>query len=145
LTHRQPTLATMTGPGNTPLEVDKQGGRNISGNQLYEWTGITMWHGSYISPQGVYDKIRYYEGAVNSPGQSIKNYFHNVWLPWVTQPEKRAEIEKLYLGVHEFLPSYRGAAFTEKYVGQDGRHPAVIRKHMPALQKQFDEELRRFL
>lgn len=149
-THRQPTLSApkYNEPG-TKTQWEDVAGRDISGQQLYEETGITMWHGSYVSPKGVYNKIRYYEGAVISKGQCIPNYFYEVWLPWVKswwlKGEDRwkwQEIENKWRGVHEFMPSARGDAFTEAY---DGIMPPAIVSSMPELLTKFEEELKLFL
>jgi hypothetical protein len=141
-THRQPTLAIH----HSPFNIDVSG-KDISGNQLYEATGITMWHGSYVSPRGVYNKIRYYEGAVISKGNCIPNYFKQLWLPWVLARElgdshARQEIETRWNGVQEFMPHARGACFTEPYTGT---HPPAIQASMPELIKKFDDELKQFL
>jgi hypothetical protein len=151
-THRQPTLAVSK---TTSIHFDdnlKQPytdieGKDISGNQLYEATGITMWHGSYVSPRGVYNKIRYYEGAVISKGNCIPYYFKQLWLPWVLARElgdshARQEIETRWNGVQEFMPHARGACFTEPYTGT---HPPAIQASMPELIKKFNEELKQFL
>src|SRR6185369_15552506 len=61
-THRQPTLAV----GDKDIS-----GKDIGGKVLYDATAITMWHGSYVSPKEVHDKIPYYEAAVIAQGQCI--------------------------------------------------------------------------
>lgn len=132
-THRQPTLS---------LNGKDIQGKDITGMQLYNATGLEMWHGSYVSPQMVYDKIRYYEGAVISPGQCIENYFRALWINWVLNPENRSEIEQKYNGVQEFTPTSRGACFTLQF---KGAHPAVIKKYMPELEAKFKQQLQTFL
>lgn len=129
VTHRQPTLS---------VNGREIAGKDISGKILYEATGITMWHGSYVSPKGVRDKIQYYEGAVIAAGACIPNYFKELWLPWVCSPCKRETLEKKYNGVHEFIPQSRGPAFT---IGYPGDHPDIVKKYMPAFQQQFNREL----
>lgn len=133
LTHRQPTLAL----DGKPIE-----GKDITGQQLYDATGITMWHGSYVSPHGVYDKLRYYEDAIIAKGKCIPYYFKEVWLQWVLYPEKREEIEKKYRGVHEFSPSIREDCYTIPFTGQ---HPEVIVRDMAELQAKFDEQLKLYV
>jgi hypothetical protein len=125
-THRQPTLMTMDGK-----DIE---GKDISGNQLYEATGITMWHGSYVSPLAVYSKIKYYEAAVISNGNCIPNYFEEVFLPWCLYPEKRQEIEDKWNGVQEFMPHARGECKTMPY---EGTHPPVILRDMRELELKF--------
>lgn len=135
LTHRQPTLA---------VNGRAIAGKDISGKALYEATGITMWHGSYVSPKGVRDKIRYYEGAVIPPGKCVPNYFTELWLPWVFEPNKRGILEKKYNGVHEFMPQARQgqAAFTMPYPGY---HPAIVKQYMPEFIEKFNQELKEVL
>jgi hypothetical protein len=128
-THRQPTLAT----GDHDIA-----GKDITGNQFYEATGVTMWHGSYISPKGVAEKISYYEGAVISPGKCIPDYVSNIFLQWLIYPDRRPEIESWNKGVHEFVPEIRGESYTIPFTG---KHPDIIIRDMPALQKQFENEV----
>lgn len=154
-THRQPTLAFNTlkqGDILPPFQMQINGydieGKDITGNHLYEATGITMWHGSYVSPKGVFNKIRYYEGAVIEDGKCIPNYFKDVWLPWVisqtTKPQylQWYDIEKKWKGVQEFVPEARPECFTEPF---RGIHPPAIVKAMPELVQKFNEELKLFL
>lgn len=128
-THRQPTLS---------LNGNDIQGKDITGNQLYAETGITMWHGSYVSPKGVYEKIKYYESAVIKPGACIPNYFTDVFMPWVTQPDKRDEIENRWRGVQEFMPQFRGDCFTLPFTGE---HPDVILRDWEILQNKFNKQL----
>lgn len=133
-THRQPTLAL----NGKDIEC-----KDITGMELYNRTGIEMWHGSYVSPRMVYDKIRYYEGAVISAGNCIENYFNEVWLKWVTARNfDKIEIEKKYNGVQEFKPSARGECFTKPF---EGEHPEVIKKYLPELKEKFIKQINQFL
>lgn len=129
LTHRQPTLAL----NGQPIK-----GNDILGSQLFKDTGVSMWHGSYISPKQVYEKIKYYESSVISKGNCIPNYFKDVYLEWVLFPEKRESIEKKWNGVQEFMPHARGACYTEKYMG---KHPEIILRDMSELITKFDKQL----
>lgn len=131
-THRQPTLSL----GGKDID-----GKDISGNQLYEATGITMWHGSYVSPFGVFDKIKYYEAAVISEGNCIPDYFYEVFLPWVTFPERRIEIEDKWNGVQEFMPHARGECKTIPY---EGKHPAIIKRDLLMLRARVLQEVEFF-
>lgn len=135
-THRQPTLSMIETEEDISMDIE---GRDILGNELYEATGITMWHGSYISPIAVYDKLRYYEGAVIAAGKCIPNYFQDVWLNWVENPDRREGIEDHWNGVQEFIPSARGESKTIEY---PGNHPAIIRRDMAYLKQRFDNELK---
>lgn len=129
LTHRQPTLAYKG------IEIP---GRNVTGNELYEWTGITMPHYSYVSPKMVHQKLQYYEDQIISKGNCIPNYFTDLWLKWVNNPDQREDIEKQYKGVQEFTPETRGSAYTEPF---QGKHPEVIQRDLLILKQQFDREL----
>jgi hypothetical protein len=129
-THRQPTLAI----GDNDIT-----GVDVNGNELYEQTGITMWHGSYVSPRMVHDKIQYYEGAVIAKGQCVPDYFHKIFLTWVLFPDARDVIEERNKGVHEFRPEIRGEAFTMPFTGV---HPIVIRKKMDYFLEKIKNELR---
>jgi len=131
-THRQPTLS---------LNGQDIQGKDITGMELYKATGIEMWHGSYISPQMVFDKIRYYEGAVIAQGQCIEDYFNALWLNWVLNPENRPAIENIYKGVQEFKPTARGECFTIPFTKQ---HPEVIKKYLPELQEKFQKQLQKW-
>lgn len=132
-THRQPTLSTKLGDIK---------GKDITGNQLYEVTGITMPHYSYVSPKGVYEKISYYESAVISKGNCIPNYFQDVWLAWVRgSDEQKMEIEKRWKGVQEFIPSKRGEAYTIPFTGE---HPDVIKRDMNELVAKFNRQLKQY-
>jgi hypothetical protein len=149
LTHRQPTLATGTNidyafpiPETYLNSIKPIEGKDITGNQLYDATGITMWHGSYVSPRAVYNKIMYYENAVISKGNCIPDYFNQVFLPWVLHPEQRTAIEDKWNGVQEFMPHARGECKTMPY---NGKHPAIIERDMDELQAKFQKELNQFL
>jgi len=131
-THRQPTLS---------LNGRDIRGKDITGNQLYDATGITMSHYSYVSPQMVHDKIKYYEGAVISAGNCIPNYFQDVWLNWVNNPENRLEIERVWRGVQEFVPKARGECYTQPFTGT---HPENILRDMDSLKAKFAHQLSRF-
>jgi len=132
-THRQPCLS---------LNDNLIKGKHITGNQLFKDTGVTMWHGSYISPKQVYEKIQYYETAVISKGNCIPNYFKDVYLEWVNGCDtKRMAIENKWKGVQEFMPHTRGACFTEKY---KGKHPEIIMRDMSELITKFDKQLQQY-
>ena len=132
LTHRQPTLAL----NGHPIK-----GNDILGGQLFKDTGVSMWHGSYISPKQVYEKIKYYESSVISKGNCIPNYFKDVYLEWILNPEKRQSIEKKWNGVQEFMPHARGACFTEPYKNS---HPEIIMRDMSELIAKFDKQLQEY-
>lgn len=133
LTHRQPTLAL----NGQPIK-----GNDILGSQLFKDIGVSMWHGSYISPKQVFEKIKYYENSVISKGNCIPNYFKDVYLNWVLNAKKRMEIELKWNGVQEFMPHARGSCFTEKYTGE---HPEIIIRDMSELKAKFDKQLKEYL
>ena len=49
------------------------------------------------------------------------------------------EIEKKYLGVHEFKPEIRGDCFTADF---DGKHPKSIETNLAALKQRIQEEIK---
>jgi hypothetical protein len=111
---------------------------DITGNQLYEETGITMFHASYVSPKAVHDKIEYYENAVIKPGDCIPNYYNDVFLPWVLYPAQRQAIEDKWNGVQEFMPSVRGESKTMPY---EGHLPYVIVRDYKKIMERIGMEL----
>lgn len=137
-THRQPTLAVVhDGMGSIDIA-----GKDITGNQLYEATGIIMPHYSYVSPKGVYEKIQYYEDAVISEGNCIPNYFKDVFVPWVKgSVRERSAIELKWRGVQEFMPKARGEAYTEPFTG---KHPDIILRDMSELKAKFELQLKEY-
>lgn len=140
-THRQPTLSSV--PANQKDDSYDIVGKDITGVQLYEATGITMWHGSYVSPKAVKEKIDYYEHAVIAKGLCIEDYFNEVYLKWVLgSDEEREAIEEKYNGVQEFNPHARGASRTQPYIGQ---HPLVIQRDMGMLKTKFRHQLNEIL
>ena len=123
--HRPPTLSV---PNDRPF----------SGKQLFERTGVEMYHYSYVSPYQVYDKMQYYKAAV-SMHNCIPDYFEQIWLRRVEKPQDRKLIEDKWLGVHEFIPSYRGECRTMIFKGE---HPEPIKRDMELLKLKFNEQLR---
>jgi len=130
-THRPPTVKHMPNV-NTLVE------NHINSNELYEKTGVLMYHYSYVFPEQVRKKISYYKAKV-SIFKCIENYFQRVYLPWVFGNDKEREfIENLYNGVHEFKPEYRIHAKTKKFIGT---HPESIKKNMESLKQRYNLEL----
>ncbi len=109
-THRPPTLDP---PGE---------GWDIPGHEMAEY-GVEIYHYSYCFARGVRDKVAYYESDVIKKGDCIPDYFNQVWLPWVTRPDRRMAIERIHHGVHEFQYGVRGDAYTERY---NGDHPIAL-------------------
>lgn len=127
-THRPPTIA------NPPW-----GQKHINQDQLAD-LGIRMYHYSYVFPDQVKQKVQYYKAAV-SKDNCIDDYFENIYLPWVTQPEKRSEIEQKYEGVHEFKPEYRGWCKAESF---NGIHPTIIHNNLKKLKEKFNVQLEKY-
>lgn len=128
--HRPPTIEHA--PGITPLPE-----KHLDYNTLAS-EGIFMYHYSYVFPRQVQEKVQYYENAIISPGNCIPQYFNELWLPWVTTPDSRPLIERKYQGVHEFVPSYRGAAFSRAFRGS---HPKAIQEALPQLTQELARQL----
>ena len=134
-THRPPTL------------IPEADGEHIKGKEMFEKYGVSMYHYSYVSPRQVAEKVEYYENAVIRKGDCIKDYFKQLWLPWVGAHQAGSEqtlnrIEQLSAGVHEFQPSVRGDAFTKIFTGL---HPKVILDTHMSLQDKFDSQLKEYV
>ena len=115
--HRPPTIEHAAGTNALPE-------KHLSYNTLAEM-GIRMYHYSYVFPRQVKEKVAYYEAAVIAKGKCIPDYYKNVWLSWVKNPDQRQAIEAQYKGVHEFTPDYRGECFTAPFTGT---HPVIIQR-----------------
>ena len=99
--------------------------------------GITMYHYSYVFPKQVKDKVGYYKKCI-SKERCIDNYFENIWMLWVLNPDLRQDIENEYLGVHEFIPSFRGECRTKLF---EGEHPEAIEMTLDSLKNKFKKQL----
>lgn len=132
VTHRAPTLSTELVPNPLHLSCD----------EIFDKYGIEMFHYSYVSPRQVREKISYYQNAVIAKGSCIENYFEDVWLNWVNNADKRAEIEKKHGGTHEFVyPRARGECYPTEFRGE---HPRVIQEKMPELIEKFYRQLNEY-
>ena len=130
LTHRPPTIEY---PSNISVER-----KHVDSDTFYKLTGVEMYHYSYVFPKQVKNKIQYYKAKV-SLDKCIDDYYNKIYLPWVNSDEyKKYEIEKKYMGVHEFKPEYRGDCFTAEFEGQ---HPESIQNNLRNLKDKFFEEL----
>lgn len=126
LTHRPPTIDYPSGSNIKMLHVN--------GDELYNCTGSQMYHYSYVFPDQIYKKIKYYK-EVLSGDSSIEDYFNKVYFPWIEgTEEERIEIENVYDGVHEFKPQFRGPCRTRKF---EGNHPESIEKNLTDLKNNF--------
>jgi hypothetical protein len=127
LCHRPPTM-------DYPAEIKR---KHISSLELFQKTGVQMYHYSYVFPTQVYTKTSYYLTFVQ--GGVIQDYFRNVYLRWVRgNSVQRKMIEMLHKGVHEWIPQRRGACYTTRFLGE---HPESIQKDMILLQNKFKEQL----
>lgn len=127
LSHRPPTL-------NYPENIIK---KHITSKELFDKTGIQMYHYSYVFPDQVYKKTNYYSTFVR--GGNIPDYFKNVYLQWVNgNKQTRQNLENVYKGVHEWIPQRRGECYTSEFLLQ---HPESIQKHMGSLVNKFKEQL----
>lgn len=134
LTHRPPTIAYP--------EVSKIHKKHIDSDILYSRTGIQMYHYSYVFPDQVNNKIKYYKAKV-SRDNCIDNYFYEIYLPWVCGDDnKKKEIERRYIGVHEWKPSSRGECYTEKFTLT---HPESINRNMGELSEKFRAQLQKYI
>lgn len=99
---------------------------------------IRMCHYSYVFPNAVKEKIRYYKDRI-SMSNCIDNYFERIWLPWVKGNDKQKhKIEQEFRGVHEFIPEYRGDCYPKKFTGT---HPQSILNNFAELKQKFNQQL----
>lgn len=125
-THRPPTLT---------LDGKELNGDHVKGRELFQLTGVEMYHYSYVFPRQVREKIEYYENAVIKKGHCIPNYYEDVWLRWVLGDEsQKKEVEDKYNGVHEFSPNVRGECRTQVF---NGTHPKVIQDNIEAIKQKI--------
>ena len=74
--------------------------KHLNFNVLSKFYNIRMYHYSYVFPDQVYQKIKYYKESLNSKGV-IDNYFKNIYLPGVLgNDSEKQKIEKKHKGVH---------------------------------------------
>jgi hypothetical protein len=130
LRHRPPTM-------DYPSGITK---KHISSLELFQRTGVQMYHYSYTFPRQVYTKTSYYSTFVQ--GGTIPDYFRKIYLGWVRgNSVQRKMIETLHKGVHEWIPQRRGPCFTTRFLGQ---HPESIQRDMVLLQNKFKEQLSKY-
>lgn len=133
LTHRPPTIQY---PIDSNIAL-----KHVNSDELYEKTGVQMYHYSYVFPKQVYTKINYYKDSV-SKQNCIDNYFNEIYLPWVIGDKNEKKIiEEKYLGVHEFKPNVRGECYTNEF---NLSHPESIQNNMLTLIERFNFELDNF-
>lgn len=134
LTHRPPTVQYPSGS-----DIKR---KHVTSDELFDRTGIQMYHYSYVFPDQVFRKINYYKDSV-SRQNCIDNYFETVYLPWVlATEEKKLRIEKGYNGVHEFKPEVRGECYTANFTE---KHPESIASNLETLKRQFKSQLEKYL
>ena len=132
-THRPPTIAHKI---DNPWPE-----KHLNFNELAEKHGVRMYHYSYVFPDQVFNKLKYYKEYL-SGNNCIDNYFQEVYLPWILgDEEQKSKIEDRYHGVHEFKPSYRGACRTKKF---EGEHPEIIKSNMQQLKDKFNEQVDKY-
>ena len=133
-THRPPTIAHKI---DNPWPE-----KHLDCNYLAENYGVRMYHYSYVFPDQVFNKIKYYEEFLNKT-HCIKDYFNQVYLPWVTgSSEQRRDIEEKYLGVHEWTPNSRGECYTAPFTSE---HPEIIKSNIQQLKDKFNKQLTGYL
>jgi hypothetical protein len=129
-THRPPTIAHKI---DNPWPE-----KHLNFNDLADNYDVRMYHYSYVFPDQVYNKIKYYKEYL-SKENCIDNYFGQVYLPWITgNKQQRQAIEQRHYGVHEFKPVYRGECFTKEFTG---RHPQVVKNNLDKLKEKFNNQL----
>lgn len=134
LTHRPPTIDY---PIWSSISI-----KHINGDELYDSTGVQMYHYSYVFPDQVFKKITYYK-EVLSGDSAIDNYFENVYLPWINGDDSiKMHIENIYDGVHEFKPQHRGSCRTKKF---NDTHPESILNNLDILKSKFIEQKLKYI
>ena len=127
-THRPPTVGHRI---SNPWPE-----KHLNFNDLADNHGVKMYHYSYVFPDQVYNKIKYYKKAV-SKENCIDNYFESIYLPWVYNRDRDA-IEAQYHGVHEFRPRCRGECYTKEFAGS---HPQIIQDKLPEFIDMISKQL----
>lgn len=118
-THRPPTINYPPGSG-----IIK---KHVTSKWMFDNLGVQMYHYSYVFDRQVKNKVSYYKEKI-SRDSCIDNYYDNVYLPWVNGDDIiKKEIEKNYMGVHEFKPHVRGECYPKKF---EGEHPESIYKEI---------------
>lgn len=113
--------------------------KHLDMDTLQNKYGITMPHYSYVFPRAVKEKVEYYKAKI-STYNCIDDYFEKIWLPWVKGDSSVREIiEKMYRGVHEFKPEYRGECYPQKVEGY--KHPLTIEKNLSKLKQRLLDQL----
>ena len=131
LTHRPPTM-------QYPISVTK---KHVSSVEMLLQTGVQMYHYSYVFPDQVYKKISYYKDRV-SKDRCIDNYFSNIYMPWMcNNPENRYELERRFIGVHEFKPEFRGPCYTAPF---HDTHPQSIKNNKVNILNKISEQLEKY-
>lgn len=132
-THRPPTIQYPSEVNIVPKHIDS--------DTLYDILGVQMYHYSYVFPVQVHTKVSYYKDSV-SRNNCIDNYFETIYLPWVKgDDDVKNDIEKRYVGVHEFKPHVRGECYTNKF---SLVHPEAIQKDMYILKEKFNQQLEKY-
>ena len=132
-THRPPTIAHKIS--------DPWPEKHLDFNILSDNYGVRMYHYSYVFPNQVLNKLKYYKEYL-SKDNCIDDYFNEVYLPWVLgDKEAKGAVESKYMGVHEFKPSYRGPCFTKDF---EYSHPEIVRQNLEQLKEKFDNQLLRY-
>ena len=131
-THRPPTIAHRI---DNPWPE-----KHLDFNDLADNYGVRMYHYSYVFPDQVFQKIKYYKQKV-SKNNCIDNYFQEIYLPWMLTDDKMS-VEQKYHGVHEFKPECRGECYTVPF---EGTHPFVISNKVPTFQQKINSQLEQYI
>lgn len=129
-THRPPTMIwPPTG------QTCKQMG-HVGHHTTDKW-GVRIFHYSFVFPTQVKAKTKFYYDR--DPKGIVPQYWDKLFVPWMRAEnnEDKYIIEKPTQGVHVWLPHRRGDCYTKPY---SGKHPEMIEKSIPALQKRIQEE-----
>jgi len=109
---------------------------HVNGDELFDYTGITMMHYSYLFPSQVKQKMEYYSQSLNLTN-CIPNYFENVYVRWVKGDKvEKFLVERDYRGLQEFIR--RDDCYSAKFRGE---HPESIRMDMKPLLQRLNKEI----
>ena len=129
-THRPPTVAHLIN--------DTWPEKHLDFNYLADSLGIRMYHYSYVFPDQVHNKLKYYRESLNQHN-CLDDYFNQIYIPWVTgDAADKQKIEDKYQGVHEWKPASRGDCFTTAF---EGCHPQIVINNIQQLKDKFNSQL----
>jgi hypothetical protein len=134
-THRPPTVLNASG-------VPYRDMRHLDCDAT-DALGPRCCHYSYCLPDQTRRKWEYYHDR--DTGACIPDWYQRVYLAWANgDAAARADIERRYLGVHNWTPARRHGevGIADCYTARfHGEHPPSIARRLPMLRARFAAEL----